>query len=164
MFWLTVLGFNPYYLILLLLGPSWWKESVAGAAYIVKYEVERKRIQEEARAKYWPKDRHPTDNFHQSGLTSYLTPSYCEFSRTNVLIRSHSSGPICFPRAHMMVTKSYRWVWGWGAIMCIVNAATGFPVLHLILNMHPSLKPWQNTTPVSLSSIAIPHICTHTAL
>lgn len=51
-FWLTVLGFNRYYLILLLLGPSWWKESVAGAAYIVKYEVERKRIQEEARAKY----------------------------------------------------------------------------------------------------------------
>lgn len=51
-FWLTVLGFNRYYLILLLLGPSWWKESVAGAAYIVRHEVERKRIQEEARAKY----------------------------------------------------------------------------------------------------------------
>lgn len=29
-----------------------WQESVAKAAHIVRHEVERKRIQEEARAKY----------------------------------------------------------------------------------------------------------------
>lgn len=111
-------------------------------------------MQEEARAKYWPKDRHPTDIFHQSGLTSYVTPSYCEFSRTNVLIRSHSSGPICSPRAHKMVTKLYRWACGRRAFMCIVNAAV-FP------QMHPSLKPWQNMTPVSLQHCHSPHKFTH---